>query len=234
MRFAVFGNDGFGFLVGQVFNALQGAQVELHPDAFVIGIDEAIGMTAETVHVAIGIRNATGAHGDGHLMERFGQKGPEIPVVVRAAHIGARVALDGVIQVRKFQRVTQEEYGGIISYQVPVAFFSIELHCKTTDVTLGIGSPALTGHGRETDKALRLLAYFAEDGGTGVLRNVMCHGKRAISTGAFGMHTSFGNHFTVKVGEFLKKPRVLHHDRTTLSGCLGVLIVGDWSTISSG
>ena len=60
MRFAVFGNDGFGFLVGQVFNALQGAQVKLHPDAFVIGIDEAIGMTTETVHVAIGIRNATG------------------------------------------------------------------------------------------------------------------------------------------------------------------------------
>ena len=88
-----------------------------------------------------------------------------------------------------------------------------------------------TGYGGETHETLRLLTNFAEDGSTGVLCDVMCYGKRTVCAGTFGMHTSFGNHFTVEVCKFFQKPGVLHHDRTTLSCGLSVLIVGDQAPV---
>ena len=106
MRFAVFGDDRFRFLICQVFDSLQGAQVEFHPDTLVVRIDKTIGVASESVHMAIGVRNAARAHSDCHLMRRFGQKCPEVPVAVRAAHVRFRVALDGMIQIRKFKRIT--------------------------------------------------------------------------------------------------------------------------------
>lgn len=50
-------------------------------------------MAAEAVHVAIGRRNATVAHDDGDLVQRFRQRGPEIPVALRAARAGRRNVL---------------------------------------------------------------------------------------------------------------------------------------------
>ena len=44
-------------------------------------------------------------------MQRLGQQRPEVPVVVDTAHPRARIALDGVVQVRKLERVAQEEDG---------------------------------------------------------------------------------------------------------------------------
>ena len=116
VRFTILGNDSLGLLVGQILDALQGAQMELHPNTFVGGIEKAISMTTETMHMAIGIRNTTGTHRDGHLMQSFGQQGPEIPVIVRTAHIGARVTFYGMVQIGKFQRIAQEEYRSIISH----------------------------------------------------------------------------------------------------------------------
>lgn len=73
MRFAVFGDDRFRFLICQVFDSLQGAQVEFHPDTLVVRIDKTIGVASESVHMAIGVRNAARAHSDCHLMKRFGR-----------------------------------------------------------------------------------------------------------------------------------------------------------------
>src|SRR3546814_15101826 len=75
---------------------------------------------AEQVHVAEARRDASIAHDDGDLMQCFGQTGPEFPVVLGAAHAGARIALDGVIQVGEFERVAKKEDGGIVAQQIPI------------------------------------------------------------------------------------------------------------------
>ena len=40
MAFPVFSDDSFGFLVGEVFDALLGTEVEFHPCAFPVGVDK--------------------------------------------------------------------------------------------------------------------------------------------------------------------------------------------------
>lgn len=81
MRFAAFADGGFGFGIGEVLDALLCAPVEFDPETFVLRVDEAVGMAAKSVHVAIAGRNAAVAHDDGDLMQCFGQQGPEIPVI---------------------------------------------------------------------------------------------------------------------------------------------------------
>ncbi len=73
MAFAILADEGFGLGVGQVLNALLGAEVELDPDALIFRVDEAVGVAAETVHVTEAPRNTTIAHDNRNLVQRFWQ-----------------------------------------------------------------------------------------------------------------------------------------------------------------
>ena len=147
MAFPAFADHCLCLCIGQVFDALLGAEMEFDPAALIFGIDEAEGMAAETVHVAVAGRNAPVAHDDGDLVQGLGQRGPEVPVVQSAAQVGAGVAFDGMIQVGKFQRVAQEKHRGIIAHKVPVALLGVKLHGKAAYIALGIGSSPLAGNG---------------------------------------------------------------------------------------
>src|ERR1700693_758167 len=105
MAFAILADEGLGFRVRQVLDALLGTEVEFDPDALVCGVDETVGVAAETMHMAETPGNTALAHDNRDLMQRFGQQCPEVPVVVSAAHTGSRITLDGVIDVGKPQRI---------------------------------------------------------------------------------------------------------------------------------
>lgn len=115
-------------------------------------------MAAVSVHVPIGIGDTSVAHRDGYLMQRFGQEGPEVPIVLRAAHVGTWIAFYGMIQVGEFERIAKEEHGRVVSYEVPVAFFGIELHGKASDVPFGVCRAAFAGYGRESNKDIGLFS----------------------------------------------------------------------------
>ena len=158
VAFAVASDQFGGFGIGQVLNALLRDEVELDPEALVVRVEQAEGVAAKTVHVAVAARDTPVAHHDGDLVQRFGQQGPEVPVVLGAALVGARVALDGAVQVRELERVAQEEHRRVVAHQVPVAFFCVELHGKPTNVALGVGGPALAGHSGKAHRQGRFLA----------------------------------------------------------------------------
>src|SRR5882724_614224 len=145
MGFAILADEGLGFRVRQVLDALLGTEVEFDPDALVCGIEEAVRMAAEAVHVTEALRNTALAHDNRDLMQSFGQQRPEVPVVISAAHAGTRIALDGVVEVGKAQRVTEKEYRRIVAYDVPVAFLGVKLQGEAADVALSVGRAALAG-----------------------------------------------------------------------------------------
>ena len=110
------------------------------------------------MHVAVGLRDAAVAHDDGDLVQRLGQVGPEVPVVLGAAQVRARVALDRVVEVGELQRVAEEEHRRVVADEVPVAFLGVELQREAADVALGVGRAALAGDGGEAGEHLGLLA----------------------------------------------------------------------------
>ena len=176
---AVLGDDGGGLLVREVGETLLGAEVELDPGAHALGVDEGVGVRGEAVHVAVGQRDAAVGHGDGHLEERLGQAGPEVPVGVGAAQVGAGVALDGVVEVDELLAVTEEEDGGVVADDVPVSLGGEETHGEAADVALGVGGPALPGDGGEAHEELALVALGGEDRGASELGNGAGDGEGA-------------------------------------------------------
>jgi len=98
---AALANHCLGLSVREVLNALLGVEVELDPEALVLRVDEAEGVAPEHVHVAVARRDATVAHRDRDLMQRLGQRGPEVPVVLRAPQVRAGIALHRAIEAGK-------------------------------------------------------------------------------------------------------------------------------------
>src|SRR4029077_7803970 len=160
-------------------------------------------MAAEQVHVAEAFRDSAVGHDDGDLVKRLGEQRPEIPVVVRAAKPGARIALDGVVEVREAQRIAEEKYRRIVADDVPVSLLSIELEGGAAYVTFRVRRAALAGDGREARKHRRYLADLAEDFRTRVPGDVVRHRESAVCAPALGMHAPFRNHFPVEMRQFL-------------------------------
>ncbi|MBV6480974.1 MAG: hypothetical protein DIKNOCCD_00683 [bacterium] len=53
-------------------------------------------------------------------------------------------------------------------------------------------------------------------------------------TGTFGMHPSFGNDFTIEMGQFLQKPYILQQHRAMAASCHNILVVDDWCASCAG
>ncbi len=177
---ATFADHGFGFGIGQVLDALLGVEVELHPVPLVLRVDEAEGVAAEHVHMSVAERDAALAHGDRDLVQRLGQRGPEVPVVLRAAQVGARVTLHRMVEVRELERVAQEEDRCVVANKVPVALLGVELNRGAADIALRVGRAALAGHRREAQEEVGLLADRREELGLGVLGDVMGHREGTV------------------------------------------------------
>ena len=82
---AELGDDRSRFLVTQVLDTLQGSEMELHPDTFVLIVDKTVRMATETMHMSIRVRNAARTHRNRYLMQGLGKQSPEIPVVILAS-----------------------------------------------------------------------------------------------------------------------------------------------------
>ena len=230
MTLAVFCYNGCRLFVGQVLYTLLGEKMELDPHAFALRINQTIGMGTEAVHVSVGCRDATVGHDDGDLVKSLRQHSPEVPVVLRRTHIGVRIALHRMIEVRKLQRVANEEHRGVIAHKVPIALVGVELNGETADVAFGIGCPTFACNGRETHKDVGLLANMGEDTGTGISGYIMSDGEMAKSATPLCVHTTFGYDFAVEVGEFLHQPHIFHQERAAPPCRNGIGIVMDWST----
>ena len=128
-------------------------------------------------------------------------------------------------QFREFHGVAEKEHRGIVAHEIPVAFLGVEFEGEAPDITLGVGSAALTGYGGETGKHLSLLAYMAEDGCLGIPGDVVGYGECAKSAGTLGVHAALGNDLAVKVRHLFHIPYILHQHRATGACGHAVLVV---------
>ncbi len=223
----VFGDERFCLGIRKIFDTLLRFEMKLHPKAFIVRADKTEGMAAKAVHMPICGRNATVAHHHGDLMQRFGQERPKVPVVLGRTHVGARITLYGMVEVRELQRVAQKEDRRIVAHQVPVALFGIKLHGKTANVAFGVRRSTLARHRGKPHKHLSFLAYLRKHCRLGVGRNILRDGKRAKSARPLGVHTALRDHFPVKVGQFFQKPDILQQHRAARTCSDDIIIIDD-------
>ncbi|MNP57595.1 hypothetical protein D3C76_1524360 [compost metagenome] len=73
VTFPVAANEVLCLFITEVLNALLALEGELDPVPLIVGVDQAEGVAAETVHVPVAARNAALAHDNGHLVQGLGQ-----------------------------------------------------------------------------------------------------------------------------------------------------------------
>jgi len=221
----VFAIQGICFGITEAAYALLTHKMELAPHALSRSVDEGIGVTAKTVHVPKIAGNSPLAHGDGHLMKAFRQARPEIPLGGIAAAACLRVSVQGVVEIGELEWVTNEENGGVVAHQIPVAFVCVKFQGETADIAVGIGVSALSRSRGKAGKHRRDFADFAEKCCLCVWRNILGDGEFAVRTPAFGVHAAFGKNFSIQVCHFFKMPHILQQHRPAWTCCHAVGIV---------
>jgi len=98
-----------------------------------------------------------------------------------------RIALLGMNKVGELGRVAKEEDGGIIEYPVEIAFISTNFDGKAARITGSVCRARLATNRGETNSGAGPVADFLEEGGTGEVRNVVCHFKVAMRAGTLSM-----------------------------------------------
>ena len=211
----------------QVPDALLRLQVPLDPDALAGRVDQAEGVAAEAVHVAVAVGRAAVAEQDRDLVQALGRLAPEVPLHLGRFQVCPRVALLGVDEVGKLDRILDEEHRRVVADQVPVAVFGVEAQREAARVTLGVGAAFFTPHGRDAHEGFGLLACGVEQLRGGVFRDVVRDGEGAVSARALGVHHALGNALAVEVLQFLDQVKVLQQQQTAWPGAERVLVVDD-------
>src|SRR5690606_21410895 len=147
--------------------------------------------------------------------------------VVGAPHIGPWVTFYGMVQIWKLHRIPEKENRRVVSDQVPNPFGGVKLQGKTPNVPFRISSSSFSCYRRQPGRHLCLLPAFAEYFRFGIRRDIVCDGKCPECPRTFGMHSTFGNDLSVKIGHFFQKPIILHKQWTSGTGSLYILIIGD-------
>lgn len=146
-------------------------------------------------------------------MRGFGGQGPEVPLHVGVAQVGAREALLGVDEVRELDAVADEEDRGVVAHEVVVALGGVELHGEAAGIAPGVRGAVLARDGGEPDQHLGLGAGLQERG-LGVGRDVLGGPERTERAAALGVYYALGHPLAVELGELFDQVVVSQDDGT--------------------
>jgi hypothetical protein len=140
------------------------------------------------------------------------------------------VRLKSVDHVRELHPIADEENRKVVSNKIKVPLSGVELDCKTTRVSQGLGTSTLMDNGGEPDNDRSLNTGSSEKVSTSEVRDIMSDLKETFSTGSSGMNHTLWNPFPVEIGKLLNEMVILKKDRTSGSNGHGGVVVPYRST----
>lgn len=191
--------ESISFRSSKILDTLISLEMELNPVSFTLVINPLESVGRITVHSSETIRGTSVREQDSHLMSRFWSLGEEIPEHVRALEIALRVSLLGVDEIREFNRVSNEEHGGVVTNHIPIAFFSVKLDSETTRISFGISRSLFSSDSGESKENRSALANGIEELSLAELSDIIGGFKITPSTSSLSMDDSFGNSFSIEM-----------------------------------
>lgn len=194
--------------------------------------------------MAVGVGGATVTEEVHHLVDGLLVRREIVPEHGGIFEVGLRVALLGVDEDGKLGGIAQEEDGSVVEDPVQVALLCVELHSKPTGVPGTVWRTLFTTNRRESCEHLGLLAHSFEhvddslsrtsvsspsitQGVSYDIANVVGNLEFTIGASALGVHDTFGDSLTVKMGEQVDQVEVLKEERSVATNALGSLGVHD-------
>ena len=211
--------------------------VEFHQAGLALVVDHAEGVDTETLHHAVGTRNAAVRHVPQGVVGGLGVQGDKIPEGVMRAlglwDVAVRVRFGGVDDIGELDAVLDEEHGDVVTHQVPGALLGVEFHGETTGVTHGVGGTAVAQHRGEPGEHRGFLPLGehtrATDGGGRTIGL-----EHTVGRGTTGVDHTLRDALMVEVGDLLAEVVVLHEQGAALTGFQRMVGVAQASTLGGG
>jgi hypothetical protein len=102
--------------------------------------------------MSVTIRGTSIREEETDLMAGFRSQREEVPEHVGVLEIGVGVSLLGMNEIGEFLGVSNEEDGGVVTDQVVVTFFSVELDGKTSGISFSISGTLFTTDSGESEE----------------------------------------------------------------------------------
>lgn len=165
-------------------------EMNLHVGGDTSRIDELESVSRKSMHVVVSIGSAAVGEQDHDLMDGLGVLAEVVPEHVGILEMGLGVTLLGVDEVGELGGVTDEEDGSVVEDPVKVTLGSPDLDSKATRITGGVCGTRLASDGGEADGSSGLVAYGAEEGSAGKVRDVVSDLNVSVGSGTLGMNDS--------------------------------------------
>jgi hypothetical protein len=131
----------------------------------------------------------------------------EVPEVVVSAlslrHFSVRLRLAGMNKIRKLHAVLDEKHRYVVSNDVPIAFFGVELDGEASDISNCVGRSSRAEDGTEAEEDGSLSGCVGEDSGRRVLLQALVHLKGSESSGATSVNDSLRDSLMVEAVDLL-------------------------------
>src|SRR5690606_15992959 len=207
MKVRVFSCQLLCFIPDQLRHALLRCPVEFDKDSFIFSINQPESMHAKTLHGTQAAWNCPVGHGPHHRMGRFRNQRHEVPegIVGRSTgwYFSLLFRLHGMYKVWKLDTVLNKKYRSIICDQIIIAFISIKLGGKTTNITYGIRGATWPLHRRKTYKNWCLYVSTGQKSGLSPFVIAGISFKKTVRSNTTCMHNPLRDTLMVEMGDFL-------------------------------
>lgn len=177
-------------------------EVELDKVAFTLGVHQSVCVDTKALHHSVrtgngSIRLSPGEHVGGFCVEEL-----EVPeVVVGSLSLRNLVVwfwLSSVNDIRELDSILDEEDGDVVSDNVPVALFCVELDCESTNITNSIGATTATKDCRETKEDWSGAGGVGQDTSRSDIFRAFKELEGAVCSSSSSVNYSFGNTFVIE------------------------------------
>lgn len=119
-----------------------------------------------------------------------------------------RLGLYRVDQVRKLDRVLNEEDGYVIADEIEDAFVGVKLHSESPDITSEIRGTPRAGYRRKSNEYGRLFFRILKEAGFCITRHRLIHLEVTVRSSASCVNDTLWNSLVIEVGDLFAKDEV--------------------------
>jgi hypothetical protein len=191
--------------------------VVLHVVNFSLRVDPFEGVRGVPIHMSEPIWSASIRKQDHDLVLGLWSVLPEVEGHVRVMQVSLRISFLGVNEVWEFNWVVDEKHRGVVSNEVVVSLFSVELDSKASGVSSHVAGTKFSSDSRESCEDRSPFAHLVQESSLSEGGHIFSHFENSVSSSSFSVDNSLWNSLSIKVSEFVDESKILEEDGSSRS-----------------
>lgn len=142
-------------------------------------------------------------------MNTFWSSRQKIPKHIRIFQVSLWVSFLCMNKIGKLTWVSYKKHRRIITYKIPISFFSIKLNSKASRISFRVSRSSLSANCWESYKYWCLFSNLTQKICFAKSGYIICYSKNPMCSSTFGVNNSFRNSLSIKASYFINKLYIL-------------------------